>query len=265
EQPVIALIGSVPMYRDLSSGDEGPDVRQLEENLAALGYDGFDVDDEFTWYTAVAVKQWQKDIGGEQTGSVGQSDVVFLPRNGQVDGANVAVGDTVTPGTEILDISGSDQIVSLDVDVANRDLVAVDTPVTVRLPGGDEVAGTVTSTAVVEDTSGDDDGGGGSGEEDPGADDTITEVEVTLDDEVDESLLGSPVDVVVDVETREDVLVVPVTALLALAGGGFGVEVVNADGTTSIVAVEAGMFADGKVELSGDGIDEGTVVGVAGR
>ncbi len=264
EQPVIALIGDVPMYRDLSAGNTGSDVRQLETNLAKLGYDGFDVDDDFTWYTARAVKQWQADVGAEQSGSVDLQDVVFLPRNGRVGGVKVAVGETVAPGTEILGIASSDQIVNLDVDVADRDLVAVGTTVSVRLPGGNEVTGKVTSTAVVEDTSSGDDGGGGDGET-PGADDTTTEVEVTLDERVDEAPLGSPVDVVVDVETRQDVLVVPVTALLALAEGGFGIEVVNDDGTHSIVAVEAGMFADGKVEVSSDSIAEGTVVVVASR
>jgi hypothetical protein len=58
---------------------------------------------------------------------------------------------------------------------------------------------------------------------------------------------------------------VPVSALLALAEGGYGLEVVRDDGTTKIVRVDTGLFADGKVEVRGAGIGEGTVVGVAGR
>jgi hypothetical protein len=58
---------------------------------------------------------------------------------------------------------------------------------------------------------------------------------------------------------------VPVSALLALSEGGYGLEVVDDDGTTSIVSVTTGLFADGKVQVEGDGITEGTVVGVAGR
>lgn len=268
EQPVVALMGGLPMYRDLSSDSTGADVKQLEQNLTELGYTGYDADKTFTWYTGQAVKQWQKDNGAEQTGTVKQSDVVFLTRKGRVDGRRVALGDTVSPGTEVLSITGSEQVVSLDVDVSDRELVSVDTPVTVRLPGGDEVGGTVTAADVVEDTSDDGDDGGGGGDEDPGADDTTTQVEVTLDGKVDESLLGAPVDVVVEVERREDVLAVPVNALLALAKGGFGVEVVNPAGSatpTTIVAVETGMFANGLVEIAGDGIEEGTTVGVAGR
>jgi hypothetical protein len=265
EQPVVALIGNIPMYRDLGPGDTGIDVEQLETNLAELGYEGFDVDDEFTWYTEAAVREWQDDIGAAETGTVARSDVVFVPEGGRVDGLQAEVGGTVAPGSAVLDISGSDQVVSLEVDVDDRDLLEVDTEVTITLPGGEEIAGTVSAAAVVEGEPSDSGGGLGGDDESSGAEDAVTEVEVTVSDEVDESLIGSPVDVVVDVDEREDVLVVPVNALLALSEGGYGLEVVADDGTTSIVAVEAGLFADGKVEVDGDGIDEGTVVGVAGR
>jgi hypothetical protein len=67
--------------------------------------------------------------------------------------------------------------------------------------------------------------------------------------------------VAVVADQRKDVLTVPVAALLALAEGGYGVQVVEGS-TTRIVAVQAGMFADGRVEISGTGIDAGTVVGM---
>jgi len=57
------------------------------------------------------------------------------------------------------------------------------------------------------------------------------------------------------------VLAVPVAALLALPEGGFGVEIVEGN-TTRIVAVKTGMFAAGRVEVSGEGIAEGMKVGV---
>jgi len=43
---------------------------------------------------------------------------------------------------------------------------------------------------------------------------------------------------------------IPVTALLALAGGGYAVEVPDG-AATKLVAVETGLFADGYVEVSG--------------
>ena len=43
------LYGTIPMYRDLGPGvSDGSDVRQLERNLKALGYDPGTVDDDWT-------------------------------------------------------------------------------------------------------------------------------------------------------------------------------------------------------------------------
>ncbi|WP_129667670.1 efflux RND transporter periplasmic adaptor subunit [Phytoactinopolyspora endophytica] len=262
EQPATALFGGIPMYRDLQQGSAGVDVEQLINNLTELGYADCEAEDEFTWCVDVAVRDWQEEIGMDETGVVAQTDVVFVPSGNRVDTLHTNVGGVLAQGSPVLDVTGSEQMVSLDVDVTERDLLAVDTEVTVELPGGDEVAGTVTAANVVPAGSGD---GSDGGSDDSGEDDAIAEVEVTLGDEVDDSLLGGPADVVIEVDQREDVLTVPVNALLALAEGGHGVEVVADDGRTTLVPVETGLFADGRVEVSGDGIDEGTVVGVAAR
>ena len=65
-------------------------------------------------------------------------------------------------------------------------------------------------------------------------------------------------------ELVEDALTVPVTALLALVEGGYAIEVVQPDGTTTLVAVETGMFSDGFVEITGDGLFDGLSVVVPG-
>jgi hypothetical protein len=133
--------------------------------------------------------------------------------------------------------------------------------VTVVLPGGAKVQGTVSAMRVVKTSS-------GAFGEDSGGDTTdstsIIQVEVALAEQTDE-LVGAPVDVVVAIDERADVLLAPVNALLALSEGGYGLEVVRDDGTTRIVRVDTGLFADGKVEIRGGGIAKGTVVGVAGR
>jgi hypothetical protein len=59
------------------------------------------------------------------------------------------------------------------------------------------------------------------------------------------------------------VLAVPVTALLALAGGGYGVEIVTGPGTDRLVGVQTGIFAGGRVAITGPGIAAGTRVVVA--
>ena len=269
EQPVTVLIGLIPMYRDLGPGDTGVDVEQLEANLVALGYDGFTADDEYTGNTADAVEEWQEDVGAAETGTVAAAGVVFLPEPGLVDGLHAVVGGAVQPGTAVLDLTGADQVVGFEVEVDDRDLVAPGTAVTVGLAGGQQVAGTVTAATVVAaepaDSGGTGGGAGGTAASGAAADDTVAEVDVALAEPVGAELIGSPVDVTVPVDERTDVLLVPVNALLALSEGGYGLEVVHDDGTTSVVAVEAGLFADGRVEVTGEGIAEGTVVGVAGR
>jgi peptidoglycan hydrolase-like protein with peptidoglycan-binding domain len=260
EQPVTLLYGVVPMYRDLGPGDTGVDVKQLEKNLAALGYDRLTVDDDYNSSTADAVRAWQDDIGATPTGTVARGYVVFLPEDRHVDALRVDVGAAAVPGAPVLDVTGTDQVVSLDADIDDRELFDVDTEVTVVLPGGNKVPGTVGTTAVVDVPS--ESGGGMEG----GATESETlRVEITLDKQVSDELIGVPVDVVVAIDERRDVLVVPVNALLALAEGGYGLEVVGDDGNTSIVAVTTGLFGGGKVQVEGEEISAGTVVGVAGR
>jgi hypothetical protein len=57
-------------------------------------------------------------------------------------------------------------------------------------------------------------------------------------------------------------LVVPVTALLAQAGGGYSVEVVGAGGLHHLVAVSLGLFddAEGLVQVTGSGLAAGQTV-----
>jgi multidrug efflux pump subunit AcrA (membrane-fusion protein) len=69
------------------------------------------------------------------------------------------------------------------------------------------------------------------------------------------------VTVVFSAAQRKDVLTVPVAALVALAEGGYGVEVITG-GTSKFVKVETGLFAGGRVEVTGAGLAEGTVVGM---
>jgi peptidoglycan hydrolase-like protein with peptidoglycan-binding domain len=261
ERPVTLLYGAVPMYRGLAPGDSGIDVRQLERNLAKLDYRGFAVDGAYTASTADAVRAWQRDTGAEQAGTVARRDVIFLPAGGRVDALQVSVGDVVRPGAPVLDITGTDRVVSFEADLDDRKRFDIGTKVTVVLPGGDKIAGMVSALRVVKVAASGSGEGPGSGATDSAP---VIQVEVALD-ETPAELVGAPVEVLVAIDKRADVLLVPVSALLALSEGGYGLEAVRDDGTTKIVRVDTGLFADGKVEVRGGGIAEGTVVGVAGR
>ena len=72
--PVLLMDGGVPMYRSLSEGvADGPDVRELNADLVALGYDPYGeitLDDDFGPGTADAVNRWEADHGLTQDGQV---------------------------------------------------------------------------------------------------------------------------------------------------------------------------------------------------
>ena len=79
------------------------------------------------------------------------------------------------------------------------------------------------------------------------------------------SLDQAPVTVNITNNSAHQVLAVPTTALLSLAGGGYAVEVVHADGTHQLVAVTTGIFDDqsGLVQVDGAGLAAGQRVVVA--
>ena len=68
--------------------------------------------------------------------------------------------------------------------------------------------------------------------------------------------------VVVSTTVADDVLIVPVAALLAPAEGGYAVEIVDGS-STHLVAVDVGAILDGRAEIDGD-VAEGDTVVVAG-
>ncbi|MEO3875054.1 peptidoglycan-binding protein [Nonomuraea sp. B12E4] len=239
------LYGTVPLYRTLENGVEGRDVEQLERNLDKLGYDGFEVDNEFTWTTREAVEEWQEDLGHEVTGRVQPGDVVIAAGPIRVAELKKALGDTATG--PVLTATGTTREVHVNLDVADEHLVRKGMKATVELPDGSKVDGKVTGVGKVATET-------GSGNEAT----TTVEVRVSVS-KLKKAFDAAPVDVTIVSDQRENVLAVPVGALLALAEGGYGVQVVEG-AATRYVPVETGMFADGQVEVTG--VEEGTTVAV---
>jgi peptidoglycan hydrolase-like protein with peptidoglycan-binding domain len=253
-QPVVLMYGALPLYRTLADGvDDGPDVQQLEENLSALGYGGFTVDDEFSENTADAIEAWQEDLGLEETGRIDPGQVVFLTKPVRVAEHKATVGDR--SNGPVYTYTGTERVVSIDLDVDNRSLVKQGDQVTATLPDDTELKGTVESIGTVARTS----GGGQSGEEET----STIDVTVALEDQKSTSGFDqAPVDIDLVSDKRENALTVPVSALLALREGGYGLEIVEG-GKSRVVSIEVGMFADGRVEVSGPELEEGVKVGVA--
>ncbi|NJQ03734.1 peptidoglycan-binding protein [Streptomyces sp. PLAI1-29] len=261
EREVPLLYGATPFYRTLETGSEGKDVEILERNLAELGYGGFTADKRFTATTAEAVRRWQDDLGRPETGTVRPGDAVVAPGARRV--ADVKTSPGALLGGTILTWTGTERIIGVDLDVQYEDLVEKGTKATVTLPDDSTVEAEVTGVGTL---SGPEDGAGGEGA--PGGG-TGQEADPTLPVELradEQKGLGryqaAAVQVTLKAETRENVLAVPVNALVAERGGGYALEVVGEDGTVERRPVKLGLFADGMVEVSGKGVGAGTVVGV---
>jgi peptidoglycan hydrolase-like protein with peptidoglycan-binding domain len=247
-QPVPLLYGKKPFWRDLYDGvSDGPDVKILEQNLRALGYgEGLTIDDTYTAATAARVRQWQKALGVKRTGRVGLGDVVVLP--GPIRVAVVRATTGARAGGEILTATGTRKQVTVDLPVTKSALAVKGSRVTVGLPDGKNAAGRIVAVGTIATAK----------------DQSATlPVTVALDDPaVTGALDGAPVTVDLRGTVHKGVLAVPVDALLALAEGGFGVQVAGDDGSRRIVPVELGAFANGKVEVSGGGLAAGVKVTV---
>jgi hypothetical protein len=248
-EPVPLLYGSLPAYRTLAPGIEGADVKQFEKNLWALGYRGFTVDSEYTAATASAVKEWQDDQNDDDTGRVEPGRIVYAPGSVRIDSEAAQAGSMVQPGAEILKYTGTALVATVDLEMDSQRLARKGATVQVEMPDGKTVSGRIVKV-------------GTTVQQGQGDQDDTTLIEVTI------SFSGAPagmdaaaVSVGFVASERKDVLTVPIAALLALAEGGYGVQVV--DGNASrIVAVETGLFADGKVEVKGAGLTAGTKVGM---
>jgi hypothetical protein len=242
------LFGDRPAWRTLGPGMSGVDVKQFKQNLVALGYGSaaaLGTGDAWTAATTDAVKRWQKAAGLDQDGIVDLGEIVFQPGAVIVSSQSGHIGEDARPGGAVLTATPAATVVTVGVDASKRDLLAAGDTVEIELPGGKRISGTVESVG----TSASDGGSSGGGN---------AEVQVTITPGGStEGLDGSPVDVYFTRRRAENVLAVPVSALLALAEGGYGVEVVD---THELVAVETGLFADGMVEVKGEGLEPGTKV-----
>jgi peptidoglycan hydrolase-like protein with peptidoglycan-binding domain len=256
-RPVPLLYGT-PLWRTLEPGmTGGSDVLQMERELAALGHgEGLTVDRTFTAATRSAIRRWQRATGLPRTGTVSPADVVAMPGPIRVTGVSALPGGPAS-GT-VLTASGTTRQVTVPLPVASQHIAATGATVRVELPGGRTTTGRVASvgTVAVADPANARSQTGLSTESA-----TVT-VTITLDRAADAGTLDSaPVTVAFTSAAHEDVLAVPVHALLAAADGSYAVNVVDDAGNVTPVRVELGVFDGDDAEIKGD-LTEGTRVQV---
>jgi len=269
--PVVLMTGRVPAWRPMLPGITGPDVAQLDRNLIALGYATglFSTPGrEFTWATSLAVERWQRATGLPVTGQVELGRVLFLPGRVLVGAADTAPGDPAAPGTAPYQVTTATRVVTVPLDPGNAPRVTLGERVRIMLPSGAVTPGVITAMgpppppAASGGPAGSSPAGSSVGGSPQSAAATVLTV-APLHPWRTGKGPDVPVQVSLTTESATGVLAVPVSALLALQGGGYGLEVVEPSGAHRLVAVRTGIFAGSRVQVSGAGITAGTRVVVA--
>ncbi|CAL9517846.1 hypothetical protein SUDANB140_03789 [Streptomyces sp. enrichment culture] len=265
DEPVTAFFGDTPFFRTLDkAGTTGRDVTVLVENLEALGYDigprpqrsaasredstANDAGTELTTGVLAALKRWQHDTGQEATGTLEPERAVVVSGPSRVDAVKAQLGDPAAE--EVLTLTSQKKTITVELDAGSAGSVHEGDEVSVVLPDTKSVPGKVQSVGTTVQ-GGDEASGAGT--------DTAPTLQVKVqptDAEDVDGLDAASVQVVFTSRTRENVLVVPVGALLALSEGGYALQRPGG----KLVAVETGLFSKGLVEVDGAGVKEGDVV-----
>ena len=243
--PVVYLPGDIPAYRAMDSSrntTDGDDVLQLEEFLDSLGLMeplNASVDGDFTSYTGDAVEDWYEQYyKREGIDSVRKGFVMFGRDSFRISSVNVSLGQQINGGS-VLSITNTTRLVSVALDTGLTGILEVDDVVQVELPDESIVSATVTDVSTVAVTQ-------GQGQQAT----SFLPVELILDG--DGSLFDeSPVTIFVEEAIELEATVIPISALLALAEGGYAVEVMR-EGQPVLTGVRLSNFLNNEVSVEGD-------------
>jgi hypothetical protein len=264
-RPVVLLYGSTPAYRSLSegtnSGVTGPDVRELNADLVAMGYASSSEipagSDVFSSWTTLGVEKLQSALGVSVNGTLTLGEAVFLPSAARITSVSATLGASAPPGQAIMSATSTTRVVTVDLDTSQQSEVAAGDRVAITLPDNVITPGVVTSLGkVATESSLSSPNLGG-----PSSSGSATIAVLVTPTNPDATGTWDQAQVTVDIRTAsvKDALVVPVNALLALSGGGYAVEVTGSHGVRHLVAVTPGLFddAEGLVQVSGSGLSAG--------
>jgi peptidoglycan hydrolase-like protein with peptidoglycan-binding domain len=254
--PTLLMYGALPAWREFRPGmGDGRDVQQLNANLRALGYSDAPSGASFTGGTRRAIEQLQADHGLSETGSLPLGSVVFRPGPARISSVVLSLGAPFQPGAPVLNVTSTRHTVDVQLDPSQQANVKVADKVRITLPDNTTTTGVISRIGTVSAT--------GSTSSSTASDEAaapMLNLEVRLlDQRAARRLDQAPVQVSITTARVEDVLVVPITALLAQSGGRYAVEVANGEQERRLVPVEVGLFDDtnGLVQVEGRGLRAG--------
>ncbi|MHB8657180.1 MAG: hypothetical protein ACYC91_04375 [Solirubrobacteraceae bacterium] len=175
--------------------------------------------------------------------------------------ASAASGGSVAQA--IMQTTSTQLVVTVELDATKQSEAVVGEPVTVQLPNGNTVNGRITQVSpVAQSASSSSSSGGGSNAAGGSSSSTPTAtvpVSITLNGHRSSAGLDqAAVSVNFQQQVADHVLSVPVTALLATAGGGYAVQ--EAVAPHRLLTVTPGLFAAGYVQVAGRDIYPGLQV-----
>jgi peptidoglycan hydrolase-like protein with peptidoglycan-binding domain len=281
-QPLFTLTGPVPAWRDLTPGESGPDVAELQKALAALGYyDGYDTPGYFGSATEYAVYLYYEHLGytPPSSGGVPASDVVFVPSlPATVIAVNGATGEQ--PGQPFLELAarGSlaltgelppayaaqvkaglkvqifDEVTGIHATgtVANLGTATTTVPTGTIVDIGSSSSSSSSSSSDSSSSSSDSSNSSSSSSSSNSSGETpFVPLTVRPTTALAAALNGENVLVTVDTgQTEGPVLTVPVAAIVATASGTSFVTVVGAHGKQTQVPVTPGISENGYAQVT---------------
>ena len=189
-------------------------------------------------------------------GSGGTSAAVGAASSAGSAGSASGSGGTAQP---ILQTTSTQEVVTVQLDATKQSEAVLGEPVSVELPDGSTVNGRITQVSPVAQSSSSSSGAGAGAGGSASAPSATIPVTISLTGHTHLSGLDqAAVSVNFTQESAENVLSVPVTALIATQGGGYAVQ--EAAAPHRLIPVTPGLFAAGFVQISGPGVYPGLAV-----
>jgi len=248
--PIIAVVSDIPFWRDLVLDTEGPDVESLEHFLARFSYlDDSEIDGVYDSATESAVERWRRFYSIPDRIDPGPQTLLALSQDAPHRLETLkSVGDYIFEHELIGRIVSAERSIVVSTPVGSLSGLSLPYNAVWRLPGS-AIEGSGKLVFLDEEITVADSGL------------LVQRANVEIDDqELSHRLpVGSPLDVIVTTEERENVLTVPIGLLVTDNDGQSALLVTHDDRASTLERVEVGLVAEGYVEIL-TGVDADTQI-----
>jgi hypothetical protein len=224
--------------------DEGASTTRTQPHTRAVRRTVRDGEAVLTASLIKAIKAWQRHLELPASGQLAVGSVLVLPAAVRVSALSAQVGAPATG--DLLSTTSTSKVITVLADQSEAAAIDNGDHATVALSDGTTTPARVTSVGTALQTQ---DGGDPSS---PKLTITLVLDQPSKLKQVD----SADLQVSFAAQTHEQVLTAPISALLALQEGGYALQTPAG----ALIAVKTGIFADGQVEVSGTGVDEGMTV-----